>query len=108
MNKEYVENLINDLKAIEFGKDYIINGNELKELAKWLEKQQQQIDNRNNVIKELEEELLRKQEFYRDELTTRPTNDSEYNTKFADRCALAQLDVILGKLTELKEKYKIV
>lgn len=57
----------------------------------------------NNIINKLEKDLLKKQEFYRNELSTRPTNDSEHNTRFADSCALAQIDVILDKLKELKE-----
>ena len=55
MNREYVENLINDLKAIEFGKDYIINGNELYELKDYLINIHKQIDQLTNNWNELEE-----------------------------------------------------
>ena len=59
-----------------------------------------------NIINELEKELFIKKEFYERELTKRPTNDSEYNTRYADNCALAQISVIYNKLQELKGSNK--
>lgn len=58
------------------------------------------------ILTELEEWLKEEQERYRNYLSTRPRNDSEYNSKYATQCGLAQVDIILDKIKELKEKYK--
>ena len=60
-------------------------------------------DRLTNIINELENFMKMQQELYRCILSPRPKNDSEYNTKYATQCGLAQLDVILDKLKELKE-----
>lgn len=57
------------------------------------------------VLNELQEWLKEEQERYRDYLSTRPENDSEYNSKYATQCGLAQVDVILDKIQELRNKY---
>lgn len=61
---------------------------------------------KKTVLDELEEWLLSEQDRYRNYLTTIPTNDSEYNSKYATQCALAQIDVILDKIQELKNEMK--
>ena len=63
-----------------------------------------EIDRLNNIIDELEKWLLSRQEIYKDYLSTKPTNDSEYNSKYATQFALAQLDIILDKLKKLKKE----
>ena len=84
MNKEYVENLINDLKAIEFGKDYIINGDELCELKKYLIDIHSKLDQLTNNWRLLEE-------FIKDMLFTTPHENQ-------------MLDFILDKMKELNNK----
>ena len=61
---------------------------------------------KKTVLDELEEWLLSEQDRYRNYLTTRPTNDSEYSSKYATQCALAQIDAILDKIQELKNEVK--
>jgi len=73
------------------------------EQLKKLEQENKQL---KSILTELEEWLKEEQERYRDYLSTRPENDSEYNSKYATQCGLAQVDVILDKIQELKEKYK--
>ena len=77
-----------------------------KEILDLVDNQQQEIERLNNIIDELEKWLLSEQERYRDYLSTRPTNDSEYNSKYATQSALVQLDVVLDKLKELKDSDK--
>lgn len=73
----------------------------------WVHNQKnKEIKRLNNIINELEKELFIKKEFYERELTKRPKNDSEYNTRYADNCALAQICVIYDKLQELKGSNK--
>ena len=79
----------------------------MEALMKYCIEREQEIDRLNNIINELEKWLLSEQERYRDYLSTRPTNDSEYNSKYATQCALVQLDEVLDKLKELKESKAI-
>ena len=70
------------------------------------ERQNKSLERLQNIIDELEKWLLSTQERYKDYLSTKPTNDSEYNSKYATQSALIQLDVILDKLKDLKEGNK--
>lgn len=72
--------------------------NEMEDIEKVINKP------KKTVLDELEEWLLSEQDRYRNYLTTRPTNDSKYSSKYATQCALAQIDVILDKIQELKKR----
>ena len=89
MSDEYVKDIIKDLKAIEFRKDYIINGNELHELQKYLENKQQEIEKLNNIINSLEIAL---NEYLK--ISKEKENGTSYS------CYQTILDI----LNELKEK----
>lgn len=98
---EIADKKINDLQQ---------ENKQLKELCNKYEKEHKKEFNTwlqgQKVLKNLEEWLKEEQERYRDYLSTRPKNDSEYNSKYATQCALSQVDIILDKIQELKEKYK--
>ena len=79
--------------------------NQQEDIEEYNDKLNEVVKERNkylHIINELEKELFIKKEFYERELTIRPKNDSEYNTQYADSCALAQINVIYNKLQKLK------
>ena len=97
MSKEYVENLINDLKAIEFGKDYIINGNELYELKDYLINVHKQIDQLTNNWNELEEDINNK-------IKDIKTNFSQVNGNYFNmNYVIDAYEEVLDKMNEIKE-----
>ena len=78
--KEVVEYVVQRRNEIESKPDFISDRNAITMLVNQNEEKDKEIERLNNIINELEKELLRKQKLYRDELSTRPTNDSENNT----------------------------
>ena len=124
-DKELQKHLVDEMmKVSETNPDVMLYMQSLMENYEKLEKENQQLKELCNkyeeehkkefniwlqgqkVLKDLEEWLKEEQERYRDYLLTRPKNDSEYNSKYATQCALSQVDIILDKIQELRNKYE--
>ena len=65
---------------------------------------QQELQRKDNIINELKEWLNQEQKRYREYLSKRPTNDSEYNEYYSTLAGNEQISIVLDKIKELENE----